>query len=83
MTPHKRRQAARLELFETHRRCQYCGRVLSENTATLDHKVPVHRGGLDEPANWALACAPCNNAKSGWTLDEWKERFLRGLFRVA
>lgn len=31
--------------------------------ATLDHVVPRAAGGTDHPANWRLACAPCNMMK--------------------
>ncbi|MGB1014204.1 MAG: HNH endonuclease [Nannocystaceae bacterium] len=49
--------------------CSYCGCDLSlrknaPDRATLDHVVPLSRGGLDAPENWALACAKCNAAKA-------------------
>lgn len=35
----------------------------AEQFATLDHAVPLAMGGKDHPANWRLACAPCNSLK--------------------
>lgn len=31
--------------------------------ATIDHVLPLSRGGQDVPNNWQLACKSCNNAK--------------------
>jgi len=39
-------------------------------SATIDHFVPVTRGGLDEPSNWMTASMARNSAKQNWTLDE-------------
>ena len=48
------------------RRCEYC---LAPQDACgyhfhLEHIIPAMRGGTDEEANRALACASCNLAKS-------------------
>ena len=37
---------------------------------TIDHVVPVARGGLDEEANWVSTSMLRNAAKANWTLDE-------------
>ena len=41
---------------------------------TLDHVVPVTRGGLDDDTNWVTTSQLRNSAKAGWLLDElgWK-----------
>lgn len=39
-------------------------------SATLDHVVPVARGGTDDPSNIATACWRCNSIKGAWLLDE-------------
>jgi 5-methylcytosine-specific restriction endonuclease McrA len=51
-------------------RCHICKRKLRPErrhphlrAATLDHLVPLDRGGLHEPANVATACFSCNSAK--------------------
>lgn len=37
---------------------------------TIDHFVPVSRGGIDEEANWVCTSQLRNSAKSIWLLDE-------------
>jgi len=37
---------------------------------TLDHVVPVARGGADDSSNWVTTSMVRNSAKSNWTLDE-------------
>jgi hypothetical protein len=38
--------------------------------ATLDHVVPIARGGVDAPDNWVLASQRTNSAKAHFTLEE-------------
>ncbi len=44
-------------------KCKWCGVVLTLETATIEHVIPLKRGGLDHRMNWALACEPCNKAR--------------------
>ena len=37
---------------------------------TIDHLMPVARGGADEAANWVSTSMLHNSAKAHWTLDE-------------
>lgn len=37
---------------------------------SLDHVVPVSRGGSDDESNWVTTSMPCNSAKAQWTLAE-------------
>jgi len=56
-------------------RCAYCGipmfqspdrgRKPRDRRATLDHVLPLARGGADSEANTVAACLACNNAKGG------------------
>lgn len=41
---------------------------------TVDHLVPVARGGEDNPSNWITTSMIRNSAKSNWTIEEigWK-----------
>lgn len=43
--------------------CWICHRVISREIATRDHLIPRSKGGPDNPRNYAIACAPCNNAR--------------------
>jgi hypothetical protein len=39
---------------------------------TVDHIIPVARGGKDEESNWVTTSMLGNSAKSNWTLEELK-----------
>ncbi|MBU3950442.1 MAG: HNH endonuclease [Proteobacteria bacterium] len=43
--------------------CHYCGREFSPKELTMDHIVPIARGGKSRKGNLATACKECNNAK--------------------
>jgi hypothetical protein len=47
-------------------RCEYCHapEVIFNVPFEVDHIVPLAKGGVDESANWALACRACNLRKS-------------------
>lgn len=47
--------------------CQYCG---STSTLTLDHVMPVSRGGKSSWENVVTACYPCNSRKGSRTPEE-------------
>ncbi len=51
-------------LRDCSQRCVYCATRLDQRTATLDHVVPLARGGANDPGNLVVACAPCNRLKS-------------------
>lgn len=53
------------QLFGNRKRrpCTYCGIVLTVETATVDHVVPVSKGGYQKLANVTLACSRCNQRK--------------------
>jgi hypothetical protein len=38
--------------------------------ATIDHVIPVTRGGPDDESNWMTASMASNSAKMNWTLAE-------------
>ena len=37
---------------------------------TVDHVIPIARGGADDDSNWVTTSMLRNNAKSNWTLEE-------------
>jgi len=49
--------------------CQYCGKKVSKN-ATIDHVIPISRGGKSEYTNCVTSCHECNNGKANKTLAE-------------
>lgn len=43
--------------------CHWCQAMLTLETSTLDHVIPISRGGLNNPNNMVLACEPCNKGR--------------------
>jgi len=43
--------------------CQYCNQDLTIKTVTMDHVVPISKGGKTEWENIVAACMPCNSKK--------------------
>jgi 5-methylcytosine-specific restriction endonuclease McrA len=51
-------------------RCQYCGKKFSSSELSLDHVVPISRGGKSSWENVVCACLPCNVKKGNKLLTE-------------
>ena len=43
--------------------CHYCGEQVGAKALTMDHLVPIVRGGRSNKGNVVPACKPCNNQK--------------------
>jgi 5-methylcytosine-specific restriction endonuclease McrA len=43
--------------------CHYCGNKFPAKELTMDHIVPIARGGTSTPGNIVPACKPCNRGK--------------------
>lgn len=72
--------ALRNKLFERDKwTCRYCGERVSAENATLDHLIPVSKGGSDAPENLATCCLICNAIKSGKTYEEAAPAILASL----
>ena len=57
--------------------CHYCRRAFSEILRkTVDHVVPLCRGGFHRISNLVIACGPCNFSKSGKLLTPHLESVL-------
>ncbi len=61
-------------------RCHYCGRTYRPADLTMDHLVPIVRGGKSVHANVVPACKECNAKKKYLLPVEWEE-YLEGLQR--
>jgi len=62
--------------------CYYCrGRVGSRNL-TMDHVVPMARGGRSTRGNLVPACKDCNSKKKSMVPVEW-QAYLRSLGAVS
>ena len=55
--------------------CHYCGEKFPSSQLTMDHVVPLARGGESTRSNIVPACRSCNRDKK---LDTPAERILKG-----
>lgn len=53
--------------------CQFCLARFAPAELTIDHLVPLDRGGLDEVINYVTCCSACNQAKDNLSLAEFAE----------
>ncbi|OQA99906.1 MAG: HNH endonuclease [Spirochaetes bacterium ADurb.Bin218] len=54
-------------------KCYYCGRTFNPADLTMDHKIPLSRGGKSEKINLVPACKECNNKKKYMLPTEWDD----------
>jgi len=57
-------------------RCYYCGSSTPPKELTMDHIVPISRGGKSSRGNVAPCCKKCNNLKKQLLPMEW-ENYLK------
>ncbi|MGL5480224.1 MAG: HNH endonuclease [Clostridium sp.] len=66
-------------------RCFYCGKELKIKQRTIDHIIPLNRGGKTEYNNLIVCCKQCNIEKGDMTIKEYrkyltkKEEFLKAI----
>jgi 5-methylcytosine-specific restriction protein A len=53
--------------------CSYCGGKFKPNDLTMDHLIPIVRGGKSVHGNIVPACKECNNKKKYLLPTEWEE----------
>lgn len=53
--------------------CYYCGGKFSKDEITMDHIVPLSRGGTSSKNNIVACCKNCNNIKKNKLPLEWEE----------
>jgi 5-methylcytosine-specific restriction endonuclease McrA len=56
--------------------CHYCGRAFRPAELTMDHLVPLARGGRTTQGNVVPACKDCNSRKKYLLPMEWEEYLL-------
>ena len=54
-------------------RCHYCGRAFHPSELTMDHVVPIIRGGKSTRHNVVPCCRECNAKKKHMLPVEWQE----------
>jgi 5-methylcytosine-specific restriction endonuclease McrA len=58
-------------------RCYFCGRIFKPIELTMDHIVPIIRGGKSTKGNVVPSCKECNNKKKHMLPIEWEEYIER------
>ncbi len=57
--------------------CHYCGRKFPVAQLTMDHVIPLARGGRSVKDNLVPSCKDCNNRKKNLIPAEWTEYLER------
>lgn len=52
--------------------CHYCQSTFKATELTMDHLIPIVRGGKSSRGNIVPACKPCNNKKKYMLPFEWE-----------
>ncbi|MDJ0616845.1 MAG: HNH endonuclease [Calothrix sp. MO_192.B10] len=55
--------------------CQSCGKTHTETQLTIDHIIPLARGGANDISNLQTLCFPCNRQKSDKSDRRFQRRF--------
>ena len=53
--------------------CYYCEKIMPARQLTMDHVVPIARGGRSIKSNLVPCCKSCNNRKKNYLPFEWEE----------
>jgi len=62
-------------------KCHYCGKPTTARELTMDHIVPIARGGRSTKGNVVPACKTCNNQKKQLLPMEW-EAYLKNIITI-
>ncbi len=67
-------------IIKQNSRCLYCNKEFHKNfklttplQPTIDHKIPIKKGGKEEKSNYVLACRDCNVIKGNKTIEEFRQ----------
>ena len=55
-------------LEKSKNRCCRCGSLLDENSMTIEHIIPLSRGGTNQQSNLVALCWDCNQKKDNYIL---------------
>ena len=51
--------------------CYYCGKKIEGRNKTIDHKIPISKGGTNAIENLCVCCQSCNSKKNNKTEAEF------------
>ena len=63
--------------------CQYCLHKFEIKDLTLDHVVPISKGGKTEWTNIVAACGPCNSSKSNKLIPPKNKPHAPGYYELV
>jgi len=72
----KARELRRSQWWKNRRgdgRCHYCDGLFPPRELTMDHVVPLVRGGVSSRSNVVPCCKECNSQKQNLLPVEWQE----------
>lgn len=55
-------------------RCMYCDRQLTKDSLSLDHEIPLYRGGAHYTYNVHWVCPSCNTSKNSADLRRFCDK---------
>lgn len=61
-------------LEDQQHQCAYCLVALTQKNTTVDHMIPLSRGGDNDALNLCICCSTCNSSKRSLTAVEYMER---------
>jgi len=56
-------------------KCWWCEKAVGKNFH-IDHRIPISRGGSNDPSNLVVTCPFCNYSKNDRLPHEWSDRLL-------
>ncbi|MBU2648904.1 HNH endonuclease [bacterium] len=59
--------------------CYYCKKRFPAKSLTMDHVIPISRGGVSKKSNIVACCKTCNNKKKYLLPVEWEAYLNREL----
>ncbi len=66
-------------LLTKSKRCYWCLKPLDLTQKTIDHIIPIARGGCHTNSNLVVSCFPCNQRKGTKLPHEWRPKHLSQL----
>ena len=59
---------------ESDRVCHYCGKqIVNKEDLTVDHVIPISKGGENSADNLVIACKACNREKANLNVERYSE----------
>lgn len=58
-------------------KCQYCGKKINSKELTIDHIIPMSKGGKTVWENVVSACKGCNSIKADYMLEKTNLKLIK------